>query len=38
MRFSTIGKEKGSADTERNPRGFLLDFIQKKEIGKILVQ
>ena len=26
MRFSTVGGEKGSADTERDPRGFALKF------------
>ena len=25
-RFSTVGGEKGSADTERDPRGFALKF------------
>src|SRR5260221_11029739 len=26
LRFSTVGGEKGSADTERDPRGFALNF------------
>ena len=26
VRFSTVGGEKGSADTERDPRGFALKF------------
>lgn len=26
MRFSTVGGEKGSADTERDPRGFAMKF------------
>jgi len=26
IRFSTVGGEKGSADTERDPRGFALKF------------
>jgi catalase len=26
IRFSTVGREKGSADTERDPRGFALKF------------
>lgn len=26
LRFSTVGGEKGSADTERDPRGFALRF------------
>jgi catalase len=26
VRFSTVGGEKGSADTERDPRGFALRF------------
>src|ERR1700761_305800 len=26
LRFSTVGGEKGSADTERDPRGFALKF------------
>lgn len=26
MRFSTVGGEKGSADTERDPRGFAIKF------------
>ena len=26
MRFSTVGGERGSADTERDPRGFALKF------------
>jgi len=26
LRFSTVGGEKGSADTERDPRGFALQF------------
>ena len=26
MRFSTVGGEKGSADTERDPRGFAVKF------------
>jgi catalase len=25
-RFSTVGGEKGSADTERDPRGFAVKF------------
>ena len=33
LRFSTVGGEKGSADTERDPRGFALKFILKKAIG-----
>ena len=27
LRFSTVGGEKGSADTERDPRGFAVKFI-----------
>lgn len=26
LRFSTVGGERGSADTERDPRGFALKF------------
>ncbi len=26
IRFSTVGGEKGSADTERDPRGFAMKF------------
>jgi catalase len=26
LRFSTVGGEKGSADTERDPRGFACKF------------
>ena len=26
LRFSTVGGEKGSADSERDPRGFALKF------------
>lgn len=26
IRFSTVGGEKGSADTERDPRGFAIKF------------
>lgn len=26
LRFSTVGGEKGSADTERDPRGFAVKF------------
>jgi catalase len=26
VRFSTVGGEKGSADTERDPRGFAIKF------------
>ena len=26
VRFSTVGGEKGSADTERDPRGFAVKF------------
>ena len=26
LRFSTVGGEKGSADTERDPRGFAIKF------------
>lgn len=33
LRFSTVGGEKGSADTERDPRGFAINFIQKMGIG-----
>ena len=31
IRFSTVGGEKGSADTERGPRGFSLKFYTKED-------
>lgn len=30
LRFSTVGGEKGSADTERDPRGFALKFFTEE--------
>ena len=30
LRFSTVGGEKGSADTERDPRGFAIKFYTEK--------
>lgn len=33
VRFSTVGGEKGSADTERDPRGFAVKFYTEE--GKI---
>jgi catalase len=30
LRFSTVGGEKGSADTERDPRGFAIKFYTKE--------
>ena len=33
LRFSTVGGEKGSADTERDPRGFALSSIPRKATG-----
>jgi catalase len=30
LRFSTVGGEKGSADTERDPRGFALKFYTRE--------
>lgn len=30
LRFSTVGGEKGSADTERDPRSFALKFYTKE--------
>jgi hypothetical protein len=29
-RFSTVGGEKGSADTERDPRGFAIKFFTEE--------
>lgn len=37
LRFSTVGGERGSADTERDPRGFALKFYTKKATGTSLV-
>jgi catalase len=37
LRFSTVGGEKGSADTERDPRGFGINSIRRKAIGTWLV-
>jgi catalase len=31
IRFSTVGGEKGSADTERDPRGFALKFYTEED-------
>ena len=31
-RFSTVGGEKGSADTARDPRGFALKFYTEEKI------
>jgi catalase len=31
-RFSTVGGEKGSADTERDPRGFAIKFYTEEGI------
>ena len=33
IRFSTVGGEKGSADTERDPRGFALKFYTEEGKG-----
>lgn len=30
MRFSTVGGEKGSADTDRDPRGFAIKFYTER--------
>ena len=35
LRFSTVGGEKGSADTDRDPRGFALKFYTEEGIRKI---
>jgi hypothetical protein len=32
LRFSTVGGEKGSADTERDPRGFAIKFYTEEGI------
>lgn len=32
LRFSTVGGEKGSADTERDPRGFAVKFYTEEGI------
>ena len=34
LRFSTVGGEKGSADTDRAPRGFALKFYTEEGIRK----
>ena len=31
VRFSTVGGERGSADTARDPRGFAVKFYMKRE-------
>jgi len=33
VRFSTVGGEKGSADTERDPRGFAVKFYTEEGTG-----
>jgi len=33
LRFSTVGGEKGSADTDRDPRGFALKFYTEEGMG-----
>jgi catalase len=35
LRFSTVGGEKGSADTERDPRGFALKFYTEEGKKKL---
>ena len=37
VRFSTVGGERGSADTERDPRGFAIKFYTEEGIGIWLV-
>ena len=34
LRFSTVGGEKGSADTERDPRGFAVKFYTEEGTRK----
>jgi len=34
LRFSTVGGEKGSADTDRDPRGFALKFYTEEGMGE----
>lgn len=36
LRFSTVGGEKGSADTERDPRGFALKFYTEEGIWDLV--
>ena len=36
LRFSTVGGEKGSADTERDPRGFALKFYTEDGIWDLV--
>lgn len=36
LRFSTVACEKGSADTERNPRGFAVKFYTDEGIGDVV--
>jgi len=36
VRFSTVGGEKGSADTERDPRGFAVKFYTEEGIWDIV--
>ena len=33
VRFSTVGGERGSADTERDPRGFAMRFYTERATG-----
>lgn len=36
LRFSTVGGEKGSADTERDPRGFAIKFYTEEGIWDLV--
>lgn len=36
VRFSTVGGEKGSADTERDPRGFAVKFYTEEGKFKMI--
>jgi catalase len=37
LRFSTVGGEKGSADTARDPRGFAVKFYTEEGKQQILL-
>jgi len=36
LRFSTVGGEKGSADTDRDPRGFALKFYTEEGMEEMI--
>ena len=38
LRFSTVGGEKGSADSERDPRGFAIKFLEVTVIMAMLAE